>query len=51
MAVLLGAYVAVTGSRIGAVLGGLWTARTGWLLAGAVLASWAYKIAAYKGIT
>jgi hypothetical protein len=41
----------VTGSRIGAVLGGLWTARMGWLLAGAVLVSWLYKVVAYKGIT
>ena len=50
MALLIGLYVAATGSRIGTVLGRLWGPRTGWLLAALVLASWAYKVVSYKGV-
>lgn len=50
MALLLGTYVAVTGSRIGASVVGLWGRHTGWVVAGAVLAAWGYKIVVYKGM-
>ncbi len=50
MALLIGLYVAATGSRVGAVLGRLWGPRTGWLLAALVLASWAYKVVSYTGV-
>ena len=49
MALLLGAYVAATGSRVASVLTRLWGRRTGWLLAGLVLVSWGYKVLSYKG--
>lgn len=40
----IGLYVAVTGSRIGAVCGNLARPRVLWVLAGAGAAAWAYKL-------
>jgi hypothetical protein len=50
MAVVLGFYIALTGSRVGRVLTRLWGRRTGWLLAAVVLLSWGFKVLSYKGI-
>jgi len=50
MMLLLGVYVAATGSRIGSEMGRLWGRGSGWLIAGAVLAAWAYKIVAYRAL-
>jgi hypothetical protein len=50
MTALLGAYVAATGSRVTGMLGRLWGRRTGWLLAGAVLAAWAFKVVSYRNL-
>ena len=50
MVLLLGTFVAITGSRIASVLRRLWRPYTGWLLAGLVLAAWGYKIVSYKGL-
>lgn len=50
MAFLSGMYIAFTGSRIGSMFGRLWTYRTGWILAGLVVASWGYKVLSYKGV-
>lgn len=50
MALLIGLYVAVTGSQIAGVLVRLWRPRTAWLLAGVALAAWIYKMASYKGL-
>jgi hypothetical protein len=51
MALLLGLHVALTGSLIGRALGGrLLGRRTGWAIAGAVLAAWGFKILSYKGL-
>ena len=50
MAFLSGMYIAFTGSRIGSMFGRLWTYRTGWILAGLVMASWGYKVLSYKGV-
>ena len=50
MAMLLGLYVAVTGSRVAWIFTRLWGRWTGWLLAGMVLAAWIYKVLSYKGV-
>ena len=49
IAFIVGAYVAITGSRVGTVLGRLWGSRTAWLLGALLLLSWVYKIAVYRG--
>jgi hypothetical protein len=50
MAVVLGFYVAATGSALGGVLLKLWGRRTWWLIALLVLAAWGYKIITYRGL-
>jgi hypothetical protein len=50
MTLLLGVYIAATGSRIGSEVGRLWGPASGWLIAGAVLAAWVYKIVAYRAL-
>ncbi|MHC5022534.1 MAG: DUF2752 domain-containing protein [Planctomycetota bacterium] len=48
MALLVGAYVAVTGSAVAGSLRRLWQPRTPWLLAGVALFAWIFKVATYK---
>lgn len=48
MALLIGCYTAVTGSRVGIELAGLWTRRTTWWLIGIVIAAWIFKIVTYR---
>lgn len=50
MAVVLGLYVAFTGSPVASVLKRLWGRSTGWLVVGVVLVSWGYKILSHKGV-
>jgi hypothetical protein len=50
MAVVLGLYVAATGSAIGGLLLKLWGRRTWWAIAFFVLAAWGYKIITYRGL-
>ena len=49
MAMLVGGYVALTGSRVGSMLGRLFDRKTCWWAAGAVLLSWGYKVLAHQG--
>lgn len=46
---LLCIQVAITGSRLGGAVAGLWSRHVAWALAFAVVAAWAYKIAQHKG--
>lgn len=50
MALLLGCYVAITGSPVASRLGGYWTARVGWAVAVFFVAAWIYKILSYREI-
>ena len=50
MALLLGTYVALTGSPIAGMLGRYFTARTAWLLAALALAAWLYKVLSHRGL-
>ena len=50
MAMFIGTYTAATGSRVGIVLAGMWTRRATWWLIAFAMASWLFKIAAYKGL-
>lgn len=50
MGLFIGGYTAATGSRVGVVLGSMWTRRFTWTLIGLVLAAWIYKIASHKGL-
>ncbi|UCD75968.1 MAG: DUF2752 domain-containing protein [Phycisphaerales bacterium] len=49
IALIVGGYVAFTGSRVAGVLGRLWGSRTAWLLGALLLLSWVYKIVIYRG--
>ena len=49
MALLVSVYVAATGSRLGGTFSRLWNRSTPWIIAGAVLLAWGYKIISYKG--
>ena len=49
MTFLLGAFTAVTGSRIAQRLTRLWHPRLTWIIGFLVLSSWFFKIASYKG--
>ncbi len=48
MALFVGAWTAATGSRVARLFGRLWTRRTAWIVGGAFVAAWVYKIVAYK---
>jgi hypothetical protein len=50
IALLVGAYTTVTGSRLALVFGRLWTRRTGWGLAGVVVLAWIYKLLTHRGL-
>ena len=50
MALLVGSFVAATGSPVASLFVRLWSRRTAWVLALAVGGSWIYKILAYKGV-
>lgn len=50
MALLVGAFVAATGSAIGGVFRRLWSSWTIWILAAFALASWGFKIMTFKGL-
>jgi hypothetical protein len=49
MALLVSLHVAVTGSRLPAMFGRLWTTRAMWIVGALGLAAWLFKIASYKG--
>ena len=49
MALLVCVHTAITGSRLPRVFLKLWGVRSGWLLAGLIVAGWAFKIASHKG--
>jgi len=49
MTFLLGAYVAITGSRIASRLTRLWRPRLVWVIAALALISWVYKIGSHRG--
>jgi hypothetical protein len=49
MALIVSTYVAMTGAGIGIWLRRLWGPWTGWLIAGAVLLSWGFKVVSYRG--
>ena len=50
MALLLGSYVAATGSRVAGGLAPLWRPRMGWVIAAMVLLAWGYKVLSHKGV-
>jgi hypothetical protein len=50
MTLFVATYVALTGSPIAGRFTKLWTPRSGWLLAGAVVVAWGYKIVTYRGL-
>ena len=50
MAVIVGIYVAFTGSRIAGQFTRLWVRGSGWALIGLVLVAWGYKVVSYKGL-
>lgn len=50
MGLFLSSYVAVTGSRVGNVLAGLWTRKVTIALLVVVALSWGYKILSHKGL-
>ncbi len=50
MALLVGGYTAVTGSRAGAVFASLWGRRAAWILAAGATGAWVYKVLVYKGL-
>jgi len=50
MSLLVGSFVAMTGSRVGTMLGRLWRPRTGWVIAGLIVAAWVFKVLVYKGM-
>ena len=50
IALVVGLYTAITGSRVAVMFGRLWGRRTAWALVLGAAAAWTYKIAVYKGI-
>ena len=50
VALLVGAYVAATGSRVAALFGSLWGRRSAWALGIGFPAAWIYKVLVYKGV-
>jgi hypothetical protein len=50
VSLLVGSFVALTGSRVGAMFGRLWRPRSGWLIAGLIVAAWLFKVVVYTGI-
>ncbi len=48
MALVVGSFTAVTGSRVAVLFGGLWGRRTAWILGLGFGAAWLYKIIVYK---
>ena len=48
MALLLGLYIAATGSAVAGVLPSLWGRRMPWILLAILIASWGWKVIAYK---
>ncbi len=49
MTVLLGFYIALTGSPIATYLFQGWSMKTTWIIIGLFLAAWGYKIAQFRG--
>lgn len=49
MTLLVCVHTLITGSRLPRVFLRLWGVRSGWLLAGLIVAAWAFKIASHKG--
>lgn len=49
MTLLVCVHTLITGSRLPRIFLKLWSVRSGWTLAGLIVAAWAYKIASHKG--
>lgn len=47
-ALLVGVYVAATGSRLGSIFGRMWGRRMAWILAALATAAWIYKVMVYR---
>ncbi len=50
MALVVGGFVAVTGSPVAALLVRLWSSKVAWALGLGAAAAWIYKILSYKGL-
>lgn len=50
MVLLVGSYVALTGTPIAGLFGRLWSPGAAWAIGGFAAAAWIYKILSYKGI-
>lgn len=50
MVVLIGGYVAVTGSPLTGLLIKMWRPRVGWILTAGFVVAWVYKILSHKGV-
>lgn len=50
MAVIVGVYVAVTGSPVLRMLGSIWRPRLGWMMLAVAMLAWGYKILSFKGV-
>jgi hypothetical protein len=50
IALLVGAYTALTGSRVAVLFGRLWGRRTAWVLGFAITGAWVFKVLSYKGL-
>lgn len=49
MAFLVGAFVALTGSRVASMFSRLWGRWSGWVITGVILAAWIYKVLSHNG--
>jgi hypothetical protein len=50
MTLIIATYIAITGSPITRYLVRLWTPRSGWYLAGLVIAAWTFKVLSHRGV-
>lgn len=50
VALLVGAYTALTGSRVASLFARLWGRRAAWAIGVGVTGAWIYKIIVYKGL-
>jgi hypothetical protein len=50
VAFVVGAYTAITGSRVAVLFARLWGRRAAWALGAGLGAAWVYKILVYKGV-
>jgi len=50
MGLFISSYVAMTGSRVGNVLAGMWTRKVTYAVIAAVILAWGFKILSHKGL-